>query len=429
MSLAEPLAELSKRFRVPGASLAYWHDGHLREEATGVLNLDTGVEVTTDSLFQIGSITKVWTATQLMLLAERGEITLDTPVDGFPGVTIKHLLTHTSGIDGDFFHDTGRGDDCLARYAEDARQVARVHPPGAAHSYCNTGFSLAGRVIETITGKVWDAALREQIIEPLGLTHTWTLPEDVLRFRAATGHLGEPGEEPGPTPRWGMMRTVGPAGLICSTAADVVRFARSFHDGALLTPASAELMVTPHVELPANPYGTHWGLGWILDTWEGRAVWSHGGNTIGQSAQLWTLPGTGTGNDSGTTVCVLANGGDTYGFFQAVAQELFPALCGVRPRPLPQPPGEVVPVDGRHDGVYERESARITVEGARMTYLNTSAFADLDEPMLFDLVALDDDRYLARREGTATWVGVTFATREDGTPYQYFSLRSTPRLP
>jgi CubicO group peptidase (beta-lactamase class C family) len=106
-----------------------------------------------------------------------------------PDVTVEHLLTHTSGLDGDFFHDTGRGDDCLATYVTAIAARPLTHPPGATHSYSNGGFSVAGRVVEVLTGKVWDTALRDLLITPLGLTGTWTLPEDVLRFRAATGHL------------------------------------------------------------------------------------------------------------------------------------------------------------------------------------------------------------------------------------------------
>ncbi|MEV0587022.1 serine hydrolase domain-containing protein [Nonomuraea sp. NPDC050310] len=420
------LAELCSEFRVPGASLAYWHDGEIHQEAAGVLNLATGVEVTPGSIFQIGSITKVWTTAQIMLLIEQGRLTLDTPVarllDGLcPGVAVRHLLTHTCGVDGDFFHDTGRGDDCLARYAEAVRELAPAHPAGAAHSYSNAGFVLAGRIVEVLTGQVWDDALRSMLIEPLGLTHTWTLPEDVIRFRAATGHLGEPGEPQRPTPTWGIMRSIGPAGLICATAADVVRFGRSFLDSPLLSAASVEAMATPQVELPYGSFGSHWGLGWILDEWDGVPVWSHGGNTIGQSAMLWVLPG------SGVTVAALANGGDTAGLFRALAARLFPELTGVSPRPLPQPPADPPAWSGEHDGVHERTSARITVTPGRLRYENTGSFADLDEPMHYTLVPVGEGRYLARRDGEELWSGVVCTTFPDGSPYLYFGGRATPK--
>ena len=222
---------------VPGASVAVLRDGVVEAAASGVLNLDTGVEATTDSLFQIGSITKVWTATLVMQLVDEGRIELDGPVRRYlPGfrvadeavsgaVTIRHLLTHTSGIDGDHFADTGRGDDCLERYVETCAELPQVHPLGATMSYCNTGYTILGRVLEVVTDTGWDDLLRTRLVEPLGLTHTVTLPEDVLRFRAAIGHIQPPGEEMRPAPAWGLPRTAGPAGAICSTATELLGFA------------------------------------------------------------------------------------------------------------------------------------------------------------------------------------------------------------
>ena len=87
-------------------------------------------------------------------------------------------------------------------------------------SYCNTGFSLLGRVIEVVTGEVWDSAVRVRLFEPLGLTHTATLPEEVLRYRAAMGHIEPPGHELHTASVWGLPRTAGPAGGICATSSD-----------------------------------------------------------------------------------------------------------------------------------------------------------------------------------------------------------------
>src|SRR6202167_3496080 len=122
------LRELATKARVPGATLGIWSDEQEVLAACGVLNSATQVPVTPDSLFQIGSITKIWTATMIMQLIEEGLLALDTTVaDALPGirlgpsdvggqVTVQHLLTHTSGIYGDIFTDTGRGDECIQRY-------------------------------------------------------------------------------------------------------------------------------------------------------------------------------------------------------------------------------------------------------------------------------------------------------------------------
>ncbi|MEU4509657.1 serine hydrolase domain-containing protein [Nonomuraea wenchangensis] len=427
------LAELIAAYEVPGSALAYLHRGELTELAAGTLNAATGVEATPDSLFQIGSITKVWTATLLMRQAERGRLTLDTPVrEVLPdfrvadeevsgAVTVRHLLTHTSGIDGDLFLDTGRGDDCVAKYVEACAGLPQNHPIGATQSYCNAGFVIAGRMLERLAGKRWDDLVRVELAEPLGLTHTWTLPEDVLRFRAAHGHL----DGGAPAPRWGLMRAMGPAGLICARPADVVAFARAHLEGGLLADPAA--MREPQVDIP-NPHtlGRQWGIGWVLDEWDGHRVISHGGNTIGQHAMLWAVPGTGT------IVCVTANGGHSGAFTRAVATELFAQLDGLTVPPALEPPATPVEVDAaRHAGVYERTGHRMTVTvrdgGLRLRLETTGELADLDEPEEFDLVAVDEVTFAGRPRGGPAWVSAVFYELPDGSPYVHFGARATPR--
>lgn len=433
-AMGHRFAELIAEYDVPGAALAYWHDGELHEFAAGVTNLDTGVEVSTDTLFQIGSVTKVWTATQLMLLVEQGRLTLDTPViDLLPEfkvadpevtrtVTVRHLLTHTSGIDGDLFLDTGRGDDCVEKYVEACAGLAQNHPLGATHSYCNSGFIIAGRIVERLTGQVWDTALREQIFEPLGLTHAWTLPEDVLRFRSAMGHL-----DGGKTaPAWGLMRSCGPAGLICARPADVVTFGRAHLEGGLLKDAAA--MWVPQVDLPdPHAIGKQWGIGWILDEWDGHQVISHGGNTIGQHAMLWAVP------DTGTVVCVVTNGGHSGAFTHAVATELFAELDGLAVTPRLTPPATPVSVEvDKYAGTYERVGARITVtaDDGRLSLVAeaTGALAGLQPPIEIGLVPVDDVTFVGRPEGEPGYVSAVFYQLDDGSPYLHMGVRATPKI-
>ena len=299
-TLQERLDDLREEHDVPGASVAVLRDGAVVAAASGTLNLDTGVEATTDSLFQIGSITKVWTATVIMQLVEGGRVELDAPVrrylpdfrvadeDVSASVTVQHLLTHTSGIDGDHFADTGRGDDALAAYVESCAEVTQVHPLGATMSYCNTGYSILGRIeypvlqntgysilgriVEVVTDAVWDEAIRTRLAEPLDLTHTATLAEDVLRFRAAIGHIEPPGHERSTAPAWGLPRSAGPAGGICSTASDLLGFAALHLGGVapsgdrLLREDSLAAMREPLAVVPSGigPFPPRWGLGWSL---------------------------------------------------------------------------------------------------------------------------------------------------------------------
>ncbi|WP_308163878.1 serine hydrolase domain-containing protein [Nonomuraea sediminis] len=433
-TMGQRLAELIAQYEVPGAALAYLHQGELHEFAAGTLNADTGVEATTDSLFQIGSVSKVWTATMLVQLAERGTLTLDTPVvellpefkvadpEVTKTVTVRHLLSHTSGIDGDLFLDTGRGDDCVEKYVAACADLKQNHPIGATQSYCNSGFIVAGRILEKVYGKSWDDVLREQIVEPLGLTHTVTLPEDVLRYRAAMGHV-----EGGKTaPVWGLMRSAGPAGLICARPADVVAFGRAHLEGGLLKDPQA--MWEPQVAVP-NPYtlGSHWGVGWILDEWSGHRIISHGGNTIGQHAMLWVVP------DTGTVVAVSANGGHSGAFTHAVATELFAELDGIEVPPVLGPPETPVEVDlERHAGVYERVGARMTMsvrEGALWCRMEAmGALAEMTPPIELKTIPVDENTFVGREDGDPQWVSAVFYELADGTPYVHMGARATPKV-
>ncbi len=306
------LTALAKRHKVPGAQLGILRLGtggadEVVTAATGTLNrnISTGAPVTTDAVFQIGSISKVWTASVVMRLVDEGKIALDTRIadilPGFrlinddltDGVTVWHLLTHTSGIDGDVFTDTGRGDDCIEKYAYQLVDAGQNHPIGATWSYCNSGYSLLGAVIEQITGQTWDAAMRDLLFSPLGLTHTVTLPEDAIRYAAAVGHV-EVGDDQIVTPTWGLPRSLGPAGLITARAEDVLAFARLHMTGGvaadgtrLLTEESVLAMQQLHADVPDKySLGDSWGLGWIRFGWNGTRLYGHDGNTIGQAAFL-----------------------------------------------------------------------------------------------------------------------------------------------
>ncbi|MGW6793671.1 serine hydrolase [Streptomyces chartreusis] len=446
------LSELAKRYDVPGASLGILRCGEGRRDdvvqaSYGTLNVDTGVAATVDSLFQIGSISKVWTTALVMTLVDEGLLDLDAPLtDVMPelrlkdpeankNLTMRHLLTHTSGIDGDVFTDTGRGDDCLEKYVELLAGAAQTHPIGATWSYCNSGFVLAGRVVEKITGQTWDQALHERIVAPLGLTHTATLPEDVLLHRAAVGHVFDSEGRLVRADNWQLPRSLGPAGLINSTVADVLAFARMhLKDGCaadgtpVLTEASVTGMANRQVELPnIHRLGDSWGLGWFRADWQGRRVIGHDGHTIGQSAYLRLLP------DEGLAVVLLSNRETADDLFQELYTEIFEELADTQvPRPLaaPQPP---VTVDVTpHIGVYERDGARLEVVGGDRPVLVrtvTGALADLVPVTTYeyDLVGVEEDLFVIHDEQTGMWTPVCFYALPSGERYIHFGVRATPK--
>ncbi|HEY7007589.1 MAG TPA: serine hydrolase domain-containing protein, partial [Jatrophihabitantaceae bacterium] len=445
------LEALAARHGVTGAVLGIVQDDDLAQAAYGVLNKDTGIATTTDSVFQIGSITKVWTSTVVMQLVDEGRLDLDAPLvellpelrladpDVTKQVTMRHLLTHTSGIDGDVFTDTGRGDDCLEKYVARLDEVGQNHPLGVTWSYCNSGFVLMGRVIEKITGQTWDEALRERLFTPLGLQHTVTLPEEALLHRAAVGHVAEGGGDPQRAPVWGLPRSVGPAGLIGASAADVLAFAGMHLRGGVaadgtrvLSEAGAATMTDKHADLPdKHTLGDSWGLGWIRFDWDGHRLIGHDGTTIGQNAYLRLLP------SQGLAVTLLTNGGHTQDLYQDLYREIFAELAGVAmPKPLAAPAQPPTVDRRRHLGTYERASARIDVlerDGANVLRTTlTGPLAELlpDPVEEYAMIPVDasGDLFVVRQPNAQTWTPVTFYALPTGERYVHFGVRATPKI-
>ena len=431
---------------MPGASLAVLANGEVKTATAGVLNLDTRVEVTPDTLFQIGSITKSYTATAFMRLVEDGRLGLDTPVkDVVPGfkvadpavtnaVTPRHLLAHTSGIAGECFEDTGRGEDALEQYVAACADLGQDLPLGRTMSYCNTGYSILGRMIELATGTVWDEAMRDLLLGPLELAHTTILPEEALKFRVAWGHISpEPGADPQSAPRWDDARSLAPMGGIAATASDVVAFARAHLDHALLRAETIDEMQRSHVDVPERwATGDHWGLGWILRDWDGRRLFGHDGNMTGQSAHLVIEP------HSQVAIALLANVSDSHELAVDVLTPLLRELCGVEMPAWPKPASSNGHLDANIVGRYERYGVRLDVAHRDG---ELQATARVIEPLLSQDPDSDGDAititlrpsdagpgvYVGRLPGTTTWMPVVFFEL-DGERYMHAGARAQRRV-
>ena len=449
------LSALAKLHKVPGAQLGILRlaDDRPDEIATAAVgtlnkNISTGAPVTKDSIFQIGSISKVWTASVVMRLIDEGRLSLDTKVtDLLPGhsfvdaeitegLTVWHLLTHTSGIDGDIFTDTGRGDDAVEKYVGELEAAGRNHPLGATWSYCNSGYSVLGHIIEVVTGMTWDAAMREQLYEPLGLTHTVTLPEEAILFAPAVGHV-ETGGEQIVTPAYLLPRSVGPAGLIAARAEDVLAFARLHMtggvapDGArILSEAGVAEMQAFQVDVPdKHTLGDSWGLGWIRFDWNGERLYGHDGSTLGQAAFLRIHPG------SGVAVTLLTNGGNAHDLYEDLYREIFAELSGIDMKHPVEVPSEKRDLDiTPYIGTYERASSRMEVflgeAGPRLRTTLLGPLAELEPETVaeYDLVAIEDALWAVRAPGTQSWTTATFYALPTGEEYVHFSARATPKV-
>jgi CubicO group peptidase (beta-lactamase class C family) len=441
------LAGLASEAGVPGAVLGVWHDGAATVAPYGVLSARTGVTTTADSVFQIGSITKTWTGTMIAQLVEEGRLSYDATVaellpgvqlgrdDASASVTVRHLLSHSSGLDGDVFTDTGRGDDCVERYMDLLGDLARTFEPGAAYSYCNSGFVVLGRIIEVLDGCTWDASLRARLVEPLGLTDTVTLPEEAILRRAAVGHRGTPhaGE---PVATWVLPRAIAPAGLITTTAADLLGYARLHLDrgtsptGERVVGEDAILAMREQQQpIPEQRQFAGIGLSWRVGRWSGREVLAHDGGTIGQTAFLRLMPA------EGLAVCLLTNSANGLALADLLLPEVFGEVAGVEVPPPAAPDPDVRP-DGleRHAGHYARFGVDfdVAVADGRLDVTIDEHFAidTWDEPETVELVPADGsgDRFVGRSDPSEAWWAVTFATLPDGRPQLFSSGRVAPRV-
>ncbi|HFE67439.1 MAG TPA: class A beta-lactamase-related serine hydrolase, partial [Chloroflexi bacterium] len=254
--------------RIPGAVVGVWQAGETRVAASGVTNVDCPLPVTADTLFQVGSITKTFTALLLMQLVEEGRLDLDATVQSYlpdfrvadetvsRQATIRHLLTHTAGWVGDLFEDTGEGDDASARYVALMADLPQLASLGMAYSYNNAGFYLAGVILEAVTGRFYADLLQERVLNPLGMTHSYLKPTDVMTYCYAVGHDIQGEGEVKTLRPWALPRAVYPVGGLITTVPDLLRYGR-FQMGngvtesgeRLLTPESMQQIHTPQVKI------------------------------------------------------------------------------------------------------------------------------------------------------------------------------------
>ena len=376
--LAEHLPALIEKYDVPAAAVAVLKDGEVIDDAAGVLHKGTGVEATPDSIFQIGSITKLWTATLVMQLVDEGAVELDTPVRTYlpefrigdesaaAVITVRQLLNHTSGFEGDIFTDTGPGDDAVEKYLGVLHEVPQLFAPGEQFSYNNAGYCVLGRLVEVLREKPYDGCLREHLFAPLGLTHAATSPYDAIMFRAAMGHIElEPGSGPQPAPFWALARSNAPAGaMLAMRPRDLVAFAQMhLEDGKaaggtqVLAPGTPARMHAREVDLPyLGVMGDSWGLGFErFDTADG-AIIGHDGSTIGQNAFMRMVP------EAGLVVALLTNGGDTLSLYHEVAGHVIAELSDTELPALPKPPAAPAQIDAsRYVGTYASQVADMVV--------------------------------------------------------------------
>src|SRR5699024_10100822 len=199
---------------IPGAQVTLVHGGTTITAAVGTLNVRTGLQVTPESLFQIGSITKLFTTVLILQLVEEGEIRLEDPIaqhlpefqlkdrEWSKAVRVIDLLQHRGGFDGDYFTDGGRGTDAPRALISDLQTSEMFFEPGQQFAYSNAGMVVLGRLVEVKRGIDFLSAVRTRIYEPLGMENAVTLPEEAILHGTAVGHTRDADGHPVVMPSW-----------------------------------------------------------------------------------------------------------------------------------------------------------------------------------------------------------------------------------
>ena len=325
LALADQIDDLLKaemqKHQIAGLSLKVIRNGrHIKTRGYGVANLEWNTPVTPETVFEIGSITKQFTAACILLLAEDGKLSIDDKISrhlastptAWSNITIRHLLTHTSGIK----NYTSLNGFELSRHLTQAQFIEKVgalpldFSPGDSWAYCNTGYSLLGYIIENASSRNYWDFLRERILQPLGMNNTMDRkPGMVVPLRAAGYELTNYVH----INRDYDLTDIFSAGAIISTAADMAKWDAALDGGKLLSAASKEQWWMP-VKLN-NGTSQNYGFGWFLDPLNGHKNIGHGGATSGFSATIQRFP------DDKLSIIILCNA-DESGLATALAKKI-----------------------------------------------------------------------------------------------------------
>jgi CubicO group peptidase (beta-lactamase class C family) len=329
-------AELERQ-KIPGVAVAIVrHDSTLLAKGYGVANVEHRVPVTTQTIFQSGSVGKQFTSAAVMLQVEAGKLKLDDSITRFfpdapatwKDITVRHLLTHTSGIP-DYTTDAM---DYRRDYTEDelakmAYQLKLEFPAGTRWNYSNTGYVLLGIIVRKVSGRFYGDVLAEHVFKPLGMKTARVISEaDIIPNRAA-GYVLADGQLRNQEWVAPSLNTTADGALYLSLD-DMIAWDRGLRAGRVLS-ADSWRTVLNRVQLKSgNPYP--YGFGWSVDSIAGQPYVGHGGAWQGFRAHIDRY----LGDD--LTVIVLANlvQADVGGIARSVAAALNPALAPISPQPI-----------------------------------------------------------------------------------------------
>lgn len=370
--LDREMPALLEEFQVPGVGIGLRIGEETLGLGYGVTNLEHPLAVDGDTVFQVGSISKTFVGIVAAQLEREGLLDIEAPVAPVladlgpldPRITMRHLLTHGSGIDAQYM--IGRAHELLADHADDSIQASIRHfaddpvmfEPGTDFSYSGPGFMVAAAVIERVTGKRWADVLRERVLEPAGMARTFTTADEVITYRVAAPHDISDGRarlarDEGWQRHWQLPGWDVPGGGVLSTANELMRYAEYAWRTA---PATGFLRLLANRGIP----GLDVAYAWMREPRRGRYAFGHDGLTIGYSSRLLSYP------EEGIAYAVLTNSVKGEPLKNAVERRILDVLFGAEEPvdSVPEPLDDYLDLVGRYDcGFYGQADLRVREDG------------------------------------------------------------------
>ncbi|HEX2463349.1 MAG TPA: serine hydrolase domain-containing protein [Thermoanaerobaculia bacterium] len=350
----------------PGLSIAIVHDQELVwSSGYGFADLESRRPATASTLYRIGSVTKLFTATAVLQLRDGGKLDLDDPVakhlpefrvrDPFPAstpITLRHLLTQTSGLTRDApfpywtTHVFPSRDEVLASLAK----LELTHRPGETYKYSNLGMALLGLVVERRSGLAYADYMRQRIFEPLGMTSSTAAPSEEHHRRRATSYYRKATDGTRRAFDYYDMEGLAAAGNVVSSVEDLAAFARlQFRDGAaggaqILAGTTLREMQRPQFVYPSFEGGR--GLGFAVSRSDGVTFVAHGGWIGGNRTHLLLVPS----EKIGVIVAANADDADPSAIARKAYDVMAPAISAATAAPEPSRAAD--PAWQRYTGTY-----------------------------------------------------------------------------
>lgn len=423
--LREACREAMAELDVPGVAVGARVGDELVFFGEGVTSLAAPHPVTPETAFQIGSITKTFTATALMTLVEAGRVSLDDRVrtilpelrtpsrDIDEQLTLRDLLTHRTGWAGDVYLDFGRGEQALARVVATLRELDLELPFRRFVSYNNMNFCVVGRVLEVLTGLTYEDAVRTLVLDPCGMERSSFFLDELVRGPIAFGHLAGP-QGIGVGLPFQTNRSWNPTGGLMSSVRDLIRYAEThLHGGGAISRETAESMREP--QAPAIGLLSNVCLPWWNDTRRPVELFQHDGDTFSSQAMLTLVP------ERDAALAVLTNSNLGFGLIRRVLRA-WDEVLEIGTPPVEVPLNDAFAQD-QYVGRYRSRAHSWQVEAAGedallLTYeLNAGVWPEFDPPAFelepFRVAPVADDRFLVL-DGWLKDGVVVFLRNDDG---------------